>query len=86
MLAVFLAATGGNPAEEVEVTADSAKVKIADRVIASVKRGSQFTVLEREGPWVAVAVDTADEPREGWILANRVRNVVDEGINEHSRR
>lgn len=51
---VWLACTGTSGAEEVEVVADSALVKVGDEVIASVEKGKRFEALRREGPWVEI--------------------------------
>jgi HEAT repeat protein len=85
ILVAVLTWAGAAFAEQVEVVADSAKVKVGEEVIASVKQGERFTVLRREGPWVAITVDTAQGEREGWILATRVRTVVEPGMSEDSR-
>ncbi|HUG71610.1 MAG TPA: HEAT repeat domain-containing protein, partial [Pirellulaceae bacterium] len=68
--------------EEVEVVADSAKVKVGDEVIASVEKGAKFTVLRREGQWVAIEVEIEQAKREGWIFAARLRTVIEPGATE----
>ncbi len=80
-LVVLLNLWNGAGAEEVEVVADSAKVKAAEEVITTVAQGERFEVLKREGPWVAVLVTTDAGPRTGWILGNQVRTVA-QGVGE----
>jgi len=70
--------------EEVEVIVDSAKVKVGDQVIASVKKGDRFLVNRRQGPWVGIVVESAGEERLGWVLASRVQTVVDADGSESS--
>ncbi|MBC8869644.1 MAG: HEAT repeat domain-containing protein [Planctomycetes bacterium] len=70
--------------EEVEVIADSAKVKVGDEVIASIKKGERFAVNRRQGPWVGIVVESAGEERLGWVLANRVQTVVEAEGGESS--
>ena len=48
LLAVWLAAAGVAFAEQVEVVADSALIKVGDDVIANVTQGERFEVLWRE--------------------------------------
>lgn len=74
--------TSAIAAEEVEVVADTAKVKVGDDVIASVEKGARFTVLRREGQWVAIEVEAEQVKREGWIFAARLRTVIEPGATE----
>ena len=74
----------GMAAEEVEVIADSAKVKIGDEVIASIKKGERFAVNRRQGPWVGIIIESEGKERLGWVLANRVQTVVEAGGSEKS--
>ena len=68
--------------EQVEIVAETAKVKASDEVLTSVDKGDRFTVVRRDGAWVAVKIEIADEERYGWLLATQVRTVVAEGITE----
>lgn len=69
-------------ADDIEIIADSAKVKVENEVIASVKKGERFQVVKRQGDWVAIAVRTEQGPREGWILVSQVRILLQPGIDE----
>lgn len=72
------------PAEEVEVLVESAKVKVGNEEIATVKQGDRLSVLRREGAWVAVGVKSAAGERRGWVRADQVRSVVEPGIGDAS--
>jgi HEAT repeat protein len=63
--------------DEVEVVAPKAQVKIGERVIAEVDAGRRLRLLKTQGPWVAVIVGEGERAERGWVLANKVRRVVD---------
>ncbi len=84
MLLFWLASASAALAEQVEVVADSALVKVGDDVVTTVKQGERFTVLGRDGPWLAVVIPTPDGDREGWIFATRVQGVVEPGLDQES--
>lgn len=75
-LAVFQFA-GALCGDEVEVIAPQAQVKVGDRVIAEVDQGRRLRLLKTQGPWVAVIVGEGERLQRGWVLANKVRRVVD---------
>ncbi len=79
--AILCGSSRAQPVEQIEVVAQTAKVKVAGEVISTVGQGARFEVLEREGPWVAVSVTTDSGPRTGWILGSQVRTVA-EGIDD----
>jgi len=72
------------PAEQVEVVADAAAVKIRDEVIASVSKGATYDVVRRDGSWVAIDVGTGTQERIGWVWARQVQTVVPSEITEGS--
>lgn len=63
--------------DEVEVIAPKAQVKVGDRVIAEADQGRRLRLLKTKGPWVAVIVGEGERAERGWVLANKVRRVVD---------
>lgn len=71
-------------ADEVEVTVDTAQVRVQSEVIASVNKGDRLWAIGREGPWVAVVVKTPAGVRRGWVSVTQVRAVVPPGFDEQS--
>ena len=68
--------------EEVEVVVDTAEVKVGQEVIASINKGDRFTVIRRQGPWVAIAVEGRGKKRLGWVMATKLQTVVSEDMDE----
>lgn len=81
--AILCGSSRAQPAEQIEVVAQTAKVKVAGEVISTVKQGERFEVLRREGPWAAIEVATNGGNRCGWILGSQVRTVT-EGLGDDS--
>ncbi len=69
---------------QVEVVAKSAKVKVRQETIATVKKGEKFRLLKTDGPWVAIVVGEGDKQKRGWVLARAVKMLVDPAIDEDS--
>lgn len=68
------------PAAEVEVLAESAEVKIGDKIVATVKQGQRLRLLQIKGPWVAVSLGEGGQEQRGWVLADKVRRLVEPGL------
>ena len=84
LLATYLVFMGKADAEQVEVVAKSALLKVGDEVIATVKQGERFEVLRREGPWVAISLPDLESDQEGWIFVTRVRDVIAPRVDQDS--
>jgi HEAT repeat protein len=80
--ALFAAPCGAE--EEVEIIAESAAVKVLDATIATVKRGERYRVVARKGPWTAIAVGEGADRKEGWLLSDKFRAVVDPLLTDDS--
>src|SRR5690242_6690677 len=51
-------------------------------VVATVKKGTQLNVVERDGKWVKVSVQGANGPAEGYVFENAISTAkVDAGGN-----
>jgi hypothetical protein len=56
----------------VEVIANGSAIKAGQEVIARVDQGDLLTVLRREGSWIGVETQTADNLRRGWVLVPQI--------------
>lgn len=83
-LAAALFATPCGAEEEVEIIAESAAVKVLDVTIATVKRGERYRVVARKGPWTAIAIGEGADRKEGWLLSDKFRAVVDPSLTDDS--
>ncbi|HQU42799.1 MAG TPA: HEAT repeat domain-containing protein [Pirellulales bacterium] len=57
-------------------------MKVRDEVIGTVKRGERFAVVRVQLPWIAVAVERDGRRLVGWLLADKVRAVIDPAIDK----
>lgn len=64
--------------EEVVILSEEAPVQIREKIVAQVRRDDRFDVLQRSGPWVAIAVQQGQNTIRGWVLSKHLRNVVDD--------
>lgn len=83
-LAAALIAAPCGAEEEVEIIAESAPVKVRDAILATVKRGERYRVVARKGPWTAIAVGEGADRKEGWVLSDKFRAVVDPSLTDAS--
>jgi len=80
--ALFAAPCGAE--DEVEIIAESAPVKVRDAILATVKRGERYRVVARKGPWTAIAIGEGADHKEGWVLSDKFRAVVDPSLADDS--
>jgi HEAT repeat protein len=83
-LAAALIAAPCGAEEEVEIIAESAPVKVRDAILATVKRGERYRVVARKGPWTAIAIGEGADHKEGWVLSDKFRAVVDPSLTDDS--
>lgn len=50
----------------------TANLMVERNVLATVKSGQEFKVLDVQGPWVAAQVNVDGKPVRGWFYYNRV--------------
>ncbi|HUY87554.1 MAG TPA: HEAT repeat domain-containing protein [Pirellulales bacterium] len=83
-LAAVLCAAPCWAAEEVEVVVESAPVKVRDAVVATVRRGERYRVVQRQGSWTAIALGGGNRRVEGWVLSDKLRAIVDPSITDET--
>ncbi|MBI3861576.1 MAG: HEAT repeat domain-containing protein [Planctomycetia bacterium] len=71
-------------APRVEVIAKTARVKVRQETVATVKKGEKFRVLNTQDGWVAISIGEGAARKTGWILASAVRLVADQAVSEDS--
>src|SRR5262245_33665771 len=69
---------------QVEVLAKTAKVKVRNETVGTVKKGEEYRLLKTQGPWVAIAIGEGEKQRRGWVLARAVKLVADADVTEDS--
>ncbi|MBS0263227.1 MAG: HEAT repeat domain-containing protein [Planctomycetes bacterium] len=69
---------------QVEVVAKTARVKVKDDTLATVKKGDRLRVIKSQGDWIAVIVGQGEKAKRGWVLSSAVRPVTDPKITEES--
>lgn len=69
---------------QVEVIAESAKVKVNQETIAVAKKGQKYRLLKTQGAWIAIQLGDEDKARRGWILASDVKRVPDTSITDET--
>lgn len=55
------------------VTTDSAEVKDGSKTIGRVRKGEQYDVLQRRGPWTRIAFASDGKPVSGWVLQKHLK-------------
>lgn len=83
-LVLFLSAGPLAAQSQVEITAKTAKVKVRQETIATVRKGEQYRVVKTQGVWVAIVVGEGEKQKKGWILASAVRMLADPAVNDET--
>lgn len=83
-LAAALCAAPCWATEEVEIIAESAPVKARQATVATVKRGERYRVVQTTGPWTAIVIGEGADRKEGWVLNDKLRAVVDPSLTDES--
>ncbi len=83
-LAATLIAAPCGATEEVEIIAESAPVKVRETTVATVKRGERYRLVQRKGAWTAIVIGEGDDRKEGWVLSDKLRAVVDPSLTDES--
>lgn len=83
-LAAALSAAPCWATEKVEIIAESAPVKVREATVATVKRGERYQVVRRTGSWTAIVIGEGADRKEGWVLSDKLRAVVDPSLTDES--
>jgi hypothetical protein len=83
-VALFLPIGAFAEQPQVEVVAKSARVKVREETIATVKKGEKYRLLKTDGAWTAIVIGEGDNQKRGWVLSSAVRPLVDPAVSEDS--
>ena len=64
--------TALKPNDTIVVTAESAKLKVVNDVVATLSKGQKLSVLQKQGNWIWTSVNRDGKQIKGWVEGSRI--------------